>query len=134
MEPLTSFLAGEHGFFVHFPIALITVGALVRLYWAFKPSDASWHGSLVTTSIGAVATFLAILSGIARVNFRLQLHGLIGTHRNFAIALGFWSIAHLLLLIFWPKFFQSKVAATLWFILGAVLALTTGYFGSEMAE
>ena len=134
MEELRQFLGHYHAFFAHFPIALIVVGAVVRLWWALRPSEPSWHGSQVMLGLGAASTFLTILSGLSRVHFKMELHGTLALHRNSAIGLGVWSVLHLMLILFRPNWAQTRVGAAVWALIGAALALTTGYFGGEVAD
>ena len=134
IESLRQFFAHYHGFFVHFPIALIVVGAAVRVWWALRPSDSSWHGSQYMLGIGAASTFLAILSGLSRVHFHFDLKGDLALHKNSAVLLGVWCVIHLLLILVRPNWAQTRVGAAVWAILGAALALVTGYYGAEVAE
>lgn len=133
-EPLKSFLAHEHTFFAHFPIALISIGAAMRIFWALRPGAFRWDSSQAMLAIGAISTFVSVASGLSRVNFDWQLHGTLSVHRNAAMALGLWAALHLLLLWVRPAWMQTRLGAALWAILGAVLALATGYYGSEVAE
>ncbi len=133
MESLFSFLAREHAFFAHFPIALITTGAIVRLFWALRPGNAAWLGSQVMLGIGAASVFLSVLSGLILTNFQLALPEPVMVHRTLALLLGGWSVAHLILILRPPAWIQTRLPSAAWALLGAALALATGYYGSQLA-
>lgn len=134
MQPLVDFLMREHVFLSHFPIALITAGAAVRLWWALRPGGTvAWPGSQLMLVLGSVGVFFSILSGLLLTSFQFSLPDPLDDHRKLAFALGAWAVANLILSLRPPVWLQTRLPSALWALLGAVLALFTGYYGSLVA-
>lgn len=134
MDLIIEFFKREHVFFSHFPIALITAGAAVRLWWALRPGgQVAWPSSQLMLALGSAGTFFSILSGLLLTNFQLSLPDPLDDHRKLALILGAWSVANLILSLRPPAWMQTRLPSALWALLGAGLALATGYFGSLVA-
>lgn len=133
MDALFSFFAREHAFFAHFPVALITTGALVRVFWALRPGNASWLGSQVMLGMGAASVFVSLLSGFILTNFQAAIPEPVALHRTSALLLGGWAVAHLILILRMPSWMQTRLPSACWGLLGACLALYTGYLGRMVA-
>lgn len=143
-------LVVKHGFFVHFPIALLLTSLAMDLYAMWKGREDIRKAASYNLLAGVAAGFLAFGSGVVageviehrveRVQVAPEVVSAIGfaleVHRGLALL----TMAVFVVLAVWryvSKDFGEKEIPSLYMagaILGVGLLLATGYFGGNMRE
>lgn len=134
MEAIQAFMAHYHPFFVHFPIALILIGALLQLAWAIKPLEWLKNASTVNLVLGALSSIPAVVSGLAHLEHHQKVSGVLAIHRNLGFVTLGWALIYLIINWVRPAWLKSRVGATIWVAFGAVAVMITGYYGGIMME
>ncbi len=127
------FAAPLHPLFVHFPIALLTVGTLVYLYIRLKPAqDQAWHRiSLFLIATGWLTGLLALTTGAINFSSVPDSHPAHPTgvaHATLAFVTEVFYLIGLRLALK-PR---DQRFAWLFLTLGLLALIATGYFGGEL--
>lgn len=125
-----------HPFVVHFPIALIPLGALLDLYALWRGGKI-WHQFAYTTlTLGVLCAMIAVLTGNAAAAEHWGREGVkdvLSAHENWATGTLLLGIA--LVLGRLPMHLRGDVDRRKWIlytvgsIIGGALVLATGYYG-----
>lgn len=124
---MTEYAALLHSIFVHFPIALLTVAALLETIKYLLKLSISNHATFVCLIVGAAMSVPAVIMGW----FASDLYGfttLVTTHMVLGITTSVASIAGL----YASYKFKNQTVRFIIAVILAVLVGVTGFFGGEI--
>lgn len=128
-----------HAFFVHFPIALLSIGTLVLIISFFKPAFFE-KTAVLLLGIGFVGGIVAYISGEGAEEYAEEqgksIHSLVETHETLGlISLVIFGVVLLLLGLKQFKILDNRsvfLIAILVAAAGTVVLFFTGHYGGRM--
>ena len=131
-----AFFAKLHPLIVHFPVALLTSGAVFEIYGGLKKDEVVETAGRFNTRLGFLCIFPVLIVGFLGMlslenteKFKIFLSG----HLRFA----FLTTGTFILAMFCSRHFQSPVGRGIYFLVlvaGLVCVLGTGYYGGELVH
>ena len=129
---LKGLLGAFHPGIVHFPIALLAVGALAEIVQILRKRREPWAGTPLLAYLAAAAAVPASIFGFMLADYGGNEGDMIDLHKWLGIASTVAALAAAGSAIKAKTCFPSLVALRLSLILGAALVGATGYMGGEI--
>jgi uncharacterized membrane protein len=126
-----------HPVLLHFPVALLVLGAVLEAVRGFRESEFLGRAVAGLFGLGALAALLAVGSGwllAAHEHMRADQHDILELHRWLAVATAIWAVLAWLAARAWRdaitpgKIWTRRLVAALTFVLIAA----SGHFGAVL--
>ncbi|HZE97824.1 MAG TPA: c-type cytochrome domain-containing protein [Planctomycetota bacterium] len=131
-SPVKGFLGALHPGIVHFPIALLAIGALLEILQVFRKKREPAPGSAALAYLAAAAAVPAAFFGFMWADYEGAEGNLIDLHKWLGVASTVFALAAA------ACAYKSKTSSTalgglrISLIVGSALVLATGYMGGEL--